>query len=173
VFAGLGLLISHILVTSSVKIKTANEAGIKKMQRNILALQQNLKTILIGAGNRSSVAESFLSQSLSQSQGPGSARGAEIGGEVSGGGLSMSLERAKKYWSLFSLTPGVRLFPSGVVNNGSKMPVTFSNLWLRSNKRWSTHLGSTKQWQGSYVTAIRKTYPLTEEIRSSRFSLQN
>lgn len=42
------MLISHILVSSSVKIKSANEAGIKKMQRNILALQQNLKTIQQG-----------------------------------------------------------------------------------------------------------------------------
>ena len=54
-------------------VNVANSFGIQKIQRNILAMQQNLKTIMDGP-------------------------------------LEAELERAKKYYSLFSLAPAVRCF---------------------------------------------------------------
>lgn len=68
VFEGLGLLIEHLLISHARSIRFANSLGIQKIQRNILAMQQNLKTIMDGP-------------------------------------LEAELERAKKYYSLFSLAP--------------------------------------------------------------------
>ncbi|KZV93778.1 hypothetical protein EXIGLDRAFT_612626 [Exidia glandulosa HHB12029] len=68
VFEGLGLLIEHLLISHARSIRFANSFGIQKIQRNILAMQQNLKTIMDGP-------------------------------------LEAELERAKKYYSLFSLAP--------------------------------------------------------------------
>jgi len=48
VFDGLGTLISRLLISSSSQIRFVNEKGAQKMLRNILALQQNLKTIQNG-----------------------------------------------------------------------------------------------------------------------------
>jgi len=48
VFSGLGSLISRLFISSSSHIRYVNESGAKKMQRNILAMQQNLKTIQNG-----------------------------------------------------------------------------------------------------------------------------
>jgi len=45
VFEGLGLLMEHLLVTHSRHIRFANEFGVKKIIRNIVALQQSLKAI--------------------------------------------------------------------------------------------------------------------------------
>jgi len=40
---GLSLLIEHLLIADASKIKVLNRAGVAKMHRNIVALQQNLK----------------------------------------------------------------------------------------------------------------------------------
>jgi len=45
VFEGLGTLMEHLLISDSRYIRIANELGIRKIFRNILALQQNLKTL--------------------------------------------------------------------------------------------------------------------------------
>ncbi|GAA5941737.1 exocyst subunit SEC8 [Sporobolomyces koalae] len=45
VFAGLSLLMDHLLITNARQIRLANSYGLSKMNRNILALQQNLKNI--------------------------------------------------------------------------------------------------------------------------------
>ncbi|GAA5956509.1 hypothetical protein JCM3765_003467 [Sporobolomyces pararoseus] len=45
VFAGLSLLMDQLLITNARQIRLANSFGLSKMNRNILALQQNLKNI--------------------------------------------------------------------------------------------------------------------------------
>lgn len=45
VFEGLGLLMEEILISNAQKIRGANAYGMKKMSRNMLALQQCVKTI--------------------------------------------------------------------------------------------------------------------------------
>lgn len=45
IFEGLGTLMEHILVSNARNIRFANKLGIQKIFRNILALQQNLKTL--------------------------------------------------------------------------------------------------------------------------------
>ncbi|KAI0756775.1 Sec8 exocyst complex component-specific domain-containing protein [Daedaleopsis nitida] len=44
-FEGIGHLMQHLLISNARFIQTANTFGIKKMMRNMLALQQNIKTI--------------------------------------------------------------------------------------------------------------------------------
>ncbi|CCL98507.1 uncharacterized protein FIBRA_00506 [Fibroporia radiculosa] len=44
-FEGLGLLLERLLISNARHIRTMNAFGIKKMTRNMLALQQNIKTI--------------------------------------------------------------------------------------------------------------------------------
>lgn len=48
VFEGLGLLMEHMLISHARDIRFANSFGVDKIQRNILAMQQNLKTIMDG-----------------------------------------------------------------------------------------------------------------------------
>ncbi|KAK4047934.1 exocyst subunit [Microbotryomycetes sp. JL201] len=45
IFLGLSSLMDHLLVSNARHIRLMNESGLSKMQRNILALQQNLKNI--------------------------------------------------------------------------------------------------------------------------------
>ncbi|KAI0361385.1 hypothetical protein OH77DRAFT_1417634 [Trametes cingulata] len=45
VFEGIGHLMQHLLISNARFIQSANALGIKKMMRNMLALQQNIKTI--------------------------------------------------------------------------------------------------------------------------------
>ncbi|KAI0673359.1 Sec8 exocyst complex component-specific domain-containing protein [Trametes maxima] len=45
VFEGMGHLMQHLLISNARYILSANNLGIKKMMRNMLALQQNIKTI--------------------------------------------------------------------------------------------------------------------------------
>jgi exocyst complex component 4 len=45
VFEGLGTLMEHLLISNSRHIRFANAVGIQKIMRNMLAMQQNLKTI--------------------------------------------------------------------------------------------------------------------------------
>ena len=68
----MGHLMQHLLISNARFIPAANEFGIKKMMRNMLALRQNIKT---------------------------------IGGDSS----STQFERAKRYYSLFLLSPPVRV----------------------------------------------------------------
>lgn len=70
-FEGIGHLMQHLLISNARYIQAANEFGIKKMMRNMLALQQNIKTIADDS--------------------------------------SAHFERAKRYYSMFLLTPPVRV----------------------------------------------------------------
>ncbi|KDQ63373.1 hypothetical protein JAAARDRAFT_169127 [Jaapia argillacea MUCL 33604] len=45
VFEGLGYLIEHVLISDARHIHLANDAGVKKVIRNMVAVQQNLRTI--------------------------------------------------------------------------------------------------------------------------------
>ena len=45
VFEGVGHLMEQLLISNARYIRNANELGIQKMMRNILALRQNIKTI--------------------------------------------------------------------------------------------------------------------------------
>ncbi|KAI0715379.1 Sec8 exocyst complex component-specific domain-containing protein [Earliella scabrosa] len=71
-FEGMGHLMQHLLISNARFIPAANEFGIKKMMRNMLALQQNIKTIADDS-------------------------------------LSTQFDRAKRYYSLFLLTPSEML----------------------------------------------------------------
>jgi hypothetical protein len=75
VFVGLGHLLEHLLVSNARHIQLANAFGIKKIMRNMLALQQSIRTITNKA-------------------------------------QSMEFERAKRYYSLFFVTPSVSLVSS-------------------------------------------------------------
>lgn len=44
-FEGLGHLMEHLLISNARYIQSANAYGVRKMLRNILALQQNIRTI--------------------------------------------------------------------------------------------------------------------------------
>ena len=44
-FEGIGQLLEHLLVSEAKRIRLANANGIRKMIRNILALQQSIKTL--------------------------------------------------------------------------------------------------------------------------------
>ncbi|EED77762.1 predicted protein [Postia placenta Mad-698-R] len=68
IFEGLGHLLERLLVSNARYIRAANAFGMKKMMRNMLALQQNIKTI-------------------------------------TNDGHDAQFERAKRYYSLFSLSP--------------------------------------------------------------------
>ncbi|KAI0830535.1 Sec8 exocyst complex component-specific domain-containing protein [Trametes gibbosa] len=68
VFEGMGHLMQHLLISNARFIPSANALGIKKMMRNMLALQQNIKTITDDSH-------------------------------------STDFERAKRYYSLFMLSP--------------------------------------------------------------------
>jgi len=68
IFEGLGLLMESLLITYSRRIRKANAAGVRKINRNILALQQNQRAIADDP-------------------------------------RSSNLERAKKYYALYSFTP--------------------------------------------------------------------
>ncbi|KAI1789788.1 Sec8 exocyst complex component-specific domain-containing protein [Ganoderma leucocontextum] len=67
-FEGMGHLMQHLLISNARYIHAANVYGIKKMNRNMLALQQNIKTITDDSH-------------------------------------STQFERAKRYYSLFLLSP--------------------------------------------------------------------
>ncbi|TBU63725.1 Sec8 exocyst complex component-specific domain-containing protein [Dichomitus squalens] len=67
-FEGMGHLMQHLLVSNARYIHSVNVYGIKKMNRNMLALQQNIKTITDDSD-------------------------------------STQFERAKRYYSLFLLSP--------------------------------------------------------------------
>ena len=45
VFAGVGKLAEHLLMSEAKNIRTANAAGMRKMLRNITALRQGIKAI--------------------------------------------------------------------------------------------------------------------------------
>lgn len=107
-FEGLGLLIEHLLISHARSIRFANSFGIQKIQRNILAMQQNLKTIMDGP-------------------------------------LEAELERAKKYYSLFSLAPAVRCLYNvrfaWLIGRCSDCWLAFGNApssRLKSTRRFST-----------------------------------
>ncbi|KAI6007185.1 Sec8 exocyst complex component-specific domain-containing protein [Pisolithus albus] len=68
VFCGLEDLVEHLLIANARYIRSANNIGIAKVIRNILALQQSIRS-------------------------------------VGGGGQGVQLERARLYYSLFSLGP--------------------------------------------------------------------
>ncbi|KAI6047781.1 exocyst complex component sec8 [Pisolithus marmoratus] len=68
VFCGLEDLVEHLLIANARHIRSANNVGIKKVMRNILALQQSIRS-------------------------------------VGGDGRGVQLERARVYYSLFSLGP--------------------------------------------------------------------
>ena len=70
VFDGLSHLMESLLIANARHLRAINNFGVKKMLRNILALQQNIKTI------------------AQESQ-------------------HADFERAKRYYTLFSLTPRV------------------------------------------------------------------
>ena len=44
-FEGIGQLLEHLLISEAKRIRIANANGIRKMIRNILALQQSIKTL--------------------------------------------------------------------------------------------------------------------------------
>lgn len=44
-FEGLGTLMEHLLISNARHIRFANAVGIQKIMRNMLAMQQNMKTI--------------------------------------------------------------------------------------------------------------------------------
>ena len=44
-FEGIGQLLEHLLISEAKRIRLANANGIRKMIRNILALQQSIKTL--------------------------------------------------------------------------------------------------------------------------------
>ncbi|CAG7847601.1 Probable exocyst complex component sec8 [Serendipita indica DSM 11827] len=67
-FEGLGTLMEHLLISNARHIRFANAVGIQKIMRNMLAMQQNMKTITDASQDA-------------------------------------DFERAKVYYSLFSLTP--------------------------------------------------------------------
>jgi exocyst complex component 4 len=48
VFEGIGGLAADLIVACSQTTRSLNENGVKKIQRNILALQQSLKTLHVG-----------------------------------------------------------------------------------------------------------------------------
>jgi len=48
VFEGIGGLAADIFVNHAKRIRSLNEVGVKKIQRNILALQQSVKTLHLG-----------------------------------------------------------------------------------------------------------------------------
>jgi exocyst complex component 4 len=73
VFVGLGHLLESILIPNARYLRHVNLAGVKKILRNILALQQRIRTI------------------ADEKQ-------------------SMQLERAKRYYSLFFMSPTVSSF---------------------------------------------------------------
>ncbi|KZT02404.1 uncharacterized protein LAESUDRAFT_730147 [Laetiporus sulphureus 93-53] len=68
IFEGLGHLLERLLISDARFIRSMNASGVKKMMRNILALQQNIKTI-------------------------------------SEDGHDALFERAKRYYSLFAMSP--------------------------------------------------------------------
>lgn len=45
-FQGLGMLMDTMLVVAARKVKSINAAGVQKIRRNILALQQSLRSVL-------------------------------------------------------------------------------------------------------------------------------
>ena len=73
-FEGIGHLMQHLLISNARFIQAANEFGIKKMMRNMRALQQNIKTIMDDSS-------------------------------------STQFDRAKRYYSLFLLSPPVCFMP--------------------------------------------------------------
>ena len=48
VFEGIGQLMESLLISNAKNIRAMNQNGVKKMFRNILALQQNIKIIAEG-----------------------------------------------------------------------------------------------------------------------------
>ena len=44
-FEGIGQLLEHLLISEAKRIRLANANGVRKMIRNILALQQSIKTL--------------------------------------------------------------------------------------------------------------------------------
>jgi len=70
IFDGLGTLMEHLLISNGRHIRFANAVGIQKIMRNMLAMQQNMKTITDASQDA-------------------------------------DFERAKIYYSLFSMTPRV------------------------------------------------------------------
>lgn len=45
VFVGLGHLMEHLLISNDRHLRVVNNFGVKKILRNILALQQSIKTV--------------------------------------------------------------------------------------------------------------------------------
>lgn len=62
IFRGLAHLVDHIFITSARSIKMVNSAGVKKIKRDILSLQQGLRNISASPGEAST--EGILVRSM-------------------------------------------------------------------------------------------------------------
>ncbi len=105
-FEGIGHLMQYLLISNARFIQAANEFGIKKMMRNMLALQQNIKTIMDDSS-------------------------------------STQFDRAKRYYSLFLLSPPVRLTVHACMITPAKF--SFRNCWTPSGKSRSSRSTSTRR----------------------------
>lgn len=89
VFDGLASLMDTLLIASVKKVRAVNLAGVSKMIRNILALQQNLKNIVISDSGGFSLAT--------------------VNGRTTNGSSpsipSVSFEQSRHFWDLLSRSP--------------------------------------------------------------------
>lgn len=108
VLSGFGHFLNRLLINSVLSLKIGNEYGFRKMYRNVLALQQNMKTM-----RRDD--EDQLPELAS-----------------SNGSLMYSdFERSRKFWELAASGPDVSLSISGSIDlTGEKCIEVFLIAWL-------------------------------------------
>lgn len=100
-FEGLASFMEAILIGAVKKLKAINRSGVSKMIRNILALQQNLKNIIISdaggfAGQRNG------SGGKSESSRPSTPGGGHTSSQV-------SFDSSRRFWELLSQSPAEML----------------------------------------------------------------
>ena len=114
-----------LLVSNAKYIRAINDYGIRKMMRNILALQQNIKTIAHD-------------------------------------GQRAGFERAKRYYTLCSLSPLVSALP--LAHDFLMKRIYFRNYWTSFERSKNSPLTSTRRcWIFSAVlTQVKPTLPVCQ-----------
>ncbi|CAO1627775.1 unnamed protein product [Parajaminaea phylloscopi] len=105
-FDGMANLMDTLLISSVRKIKALNRPGVSKMIRNILALQQNLKSIIISDTGGFAAAAVAAANDASEGSGMPQASAQPAGQQLS---AIVSFDASRQFWELLLKSPDTML----------------------------------------------------------------
>jgi len=100
-FLGLVRLMDDLMIINVKKLRVANEIGFKKLAKNSIALQQNMKSVLLNNYLYPPVTDR---QDLSQDPQPDSTNRSDVDSKSSLK-VDLNFERCKKFWEIASKGP--------------------------------------------------------------------